>query len=66
MKPGDKVTIYHDPLTMQRIEGEAKLIRVVNNDSGIYEGKRIQQWLIHFMGDPCGKYYERKILLQRG
>lgn len=27
MKPGDVVTIYHDPITQQEVEGKAQLIK---------------------------------------
>jgi hypothetical protein len=45
LKPGDVVTVYEDPWTEKRPEGEAKLIEKVGDD-----GER-EQWLVKFVFD---------------
>jgi len=61
VKKGDIVTIYEDPWTEQKPEGEARIIR---NLSGIckfeYEGFRFTNYEVEFLNEP-GRTFERTI-----
>lgn len=46
MKKGDVVTIYKDPLTQAKPEGEAKLIRRISFGQG-----PLEEWLVRFKGE---------------
>jgi hypothetical protein len=54
MKRGDVVTIYEDPFTRQKVEGEAKLVRSLN----IMSDEKLELWEVHFTGDSPGYYVE--------
>jgi len=57
MKRGDVVTIYENPMTMEKIEGEARLVRLLS-----FLGDNLERWAVHFPGDSPGSYVERVIL----
>lgn len=50
MRPGDVVTIYKDPLTETKREGEAKLVRKISERS-FAQGQVEEQWLVRFKGE---------------
>lgn len=45
MKPGDTVTIYEDPLTCEKEEGEAELIEMIS------ETRAKEFWHVRFISD---------------
>ncbi len=49
MKLGDIVTIYENPLTHDRPEGEAKLIKHLREDKGI---ANYNFWEVEFIKEP--------------
>ena len=55
------VMIYEDPLTEQKEEGKAKLIRY-QNDLGFYKGNTVEVWKVQFLSD--GFYCDRRILVK--
>ena len=61
MKKGDVVTIYEDPFTKKKIEGEARLVRSLNTMSD----ENLELWEVHFTGDSPGHYVERVIFMDR-
>jgi len=52
MNPGDVVTIYSNPVTQERPEGKAKLIREWGPDVG--DGLSI--WYVEFLDEPGAEY----------
>lgn len=44
-KPGDIVTIYSDPFTSEKIEGQAKLVKCLDNDP------EMNRWTVRFLSD---------------
>ena len=46
MKPGDKVTIYEDPITQLKYEGMARLIKKISN-----LGNNLELWKVKFTED---------------
>ena len=55
MKKGDVVTIFADPITCKRREGEAVLI------SKLDDSHDLERWDVHFLGDEVGYNYGRQI-----
>lgn len=45
MKKGDKVMIYEDPVTQLKPEGEAKLIKKIEEHHGM------EYWVVNFLSD---------------
>lgn len=58
MKRGDVVTIYNDPITRKKVEGEARLVRQLSNTMS---DDNLERWEVHFTGDSPGHYVERVI-----
>ena len=60
---GDVVTIYQDPLSEEKREGDASLVRF-DGAIGEYHGREIECWVVQFIGsdEKC----ERQILTPRG
>ncbi len=54
MKKGDKVNVYYDPITMNSLEGEATLVKLVWAQSG----DSIERWHVKF---PDGDVVMRTI-----
>lgn len=52
MKPGQKVTIYQDPLTRLTPEGDAILVKS-HGAKGKYEGMDIELWEVEFITDKA-------------
>ena len=48
MKKGDVVMIYQDPLTQEKEEGQARLIRCVGDQN---DGCCTEYWQVKFLGD---------------
>lgn len=48
MKQGDRVNIYHDPLTERELEGKAQLLKRVTENVGSWEGRTISLWEVKF------------------
>ena len=55
MDKGDIVTIYEDPITCQKPEGDAILVTKID------ENANSETWKVHFRGDEIGTNYERTI-----
>lgn len=51
LKPGDTVTVYHDPVTQTNPEGQAVLRKLVIDDTKDGGG---QYWDVHFTDDEYG------------
>jgi hypothetical protein len=49
MKKGDTVTIYQDPLTKKNKEGQARLVRLIN------DGGEFECWKVRFLGGDAGE-----------
>lgn len=68
MKAGDLVTIYEDPLTEKKPEGEAKLIRrtAVSPLQKCKDGMGLEQWLVEFLSDKakCYRWIKKEELKQ--
>ena len=57
LKKGDVVTIYEDPSTRAKVEGEARVVRHVETlEPGI------EMYLVHFVGDEPGQNVERIVI----
>ena len=48
MKPGDRVMIYEDPITQERQEGMATLVK---RCSDVPAGHTLESWLVRFDDD---------------
>ena len=48
MKKWQTIMIYEDPLTCEKPEGNAQLIRKIKED------KTFEYWEVSFVGDPYG------------
>jgi hypothetical protein len=46
MKRGDVVTIYQDPITKQKPEGKAKLVKQISTAEG-----GLERWTVQFVSD---------------
>ena len=62
MKIGDIVTIYHDPLIESDPEGEAELTQCISDNTGFYEGRKLQRWIVKFTKGSRTYFYQRSIL----
>jgi hypothetical protein len=45
MQKGDVVMIYEDPITEQKPEGKAELLKKVGGD------EEVEQWIVRFLDD---------------
>ena len=61
MKRGDVVTIYEDPITRKKVEGKARLVRLLS----ALPDDNLERWEVHFTGDSQGHYVERMIFMGR-
>jgi hypothetical protein len=52
LKAGMTITVYQDPITRQKPEGEAKLLREYRPD----EGDGLSMWVVEFVGEPGSRY----------
>ena len=50
MKPGDRVTIYCDPITREYREGDAVLVKCLHVD----EYEPLERWEVRFVGADDG------------
>jgi len=55
MKKNDLVIVYEDPITRERLEGQAKLIKKIQDLSDGYES-----WSLEFT-DELGDHYTRLV-----
>jgi len=62
MKKGDKVMIYRRPISEREPEGEARLLRCLNSDAGIYNGRLAQHWEVEFGDGPESVIVQRTVL----
>lgn len=60
MKRGDLVTIYEDPLTEKRSEGEAYLVS--NLARARVDGLTVERWMVRFVGYT--EEVEREVLVR--
>jgi hypothetical protein len=54
MKTGDIVTIYEDPVTCQKIEGDAELLELLMDDT------TMQYWHVRFKNGDHGPRWIKK------
>jgi len=55
MKKGDIVKIYEDPITKTKVEGNAKLLKLINkNIQGVQNG--LEYWKVKFLSDEFVGY----------
>jgi len=68
MQPGRKVVIYEDPVTRDRPEGLATLIRKNTDfhDCQVNSKTMLEWWEVAFDGDPEGEHFTRRILRKNG
>lgn len=72
MRPGDIVTIYLDPVTEQRPEGDAELVKQRELESGVFNygphTSTLEYWSVRFVDDQDKAVYDRFIKkhLERG
>jgi len=59
MKKGDDATIFEDPLTELKPEGQARLMKLAQLDCGMCNGRRLERWDVRFTDGTQG---ERVIL----
>jgi hypothetical protein len=57
LQAGNIVTIYEDPITETKPEGEARLVEFVRDD-----GDMLEFWFVHFSGDHISDRHQRAIL----
>jgi hypothetical protein len=50
MKKGDIIMIFHDPITMQKQEGQAELL-YKRGVCGTHEGHPLELWNVRFIDD---------------
>jgi len=60
MERGQLVTIYEDPSTKTRVEGQATLLRKLRE----YPDDHQERWLVHFLGDEPSMKVQRFIATQ--
>lgn len=61
MKKGDKVRIFEDPITRQKPEGMATLIKLEFVSDSV---PRAERWRVRFEGDEPNETYSRTIFLE--
>jgi hypothetical protein len=61
MKAGDTVTVYEDPITELRPEGDVRLLKLQTASMGNFEGRVLQYWSVEFL-DGDSLQTERSIL----
>jgi len=58
MEKGDVVKIYEDPITKTKVEGNAKLLKLINKNiqgiQGIQNG--LEYWKVKFLSDEFVGY----------
>ncbi len=54
---GSTLTVYSDPITLRRPEGQAVLVEFISRD---VDGG-LERWKVHFEGDEPGSTYPRNI-----
>lgn len=52
-----QITIYEDPFTQQKVEGQATIVK----DLG-FDQPGIHRYLVHFAGDEPGQNVERIVI----
>jgi hypothetical protein len=57
------ITLYLDPLTERHPEGQAHLLRCLDADCGLYEGRTLQRWQVRFRGER--RVVERTLLVEQ-
>lgn len=60
MKKGDIVTIYEDPITCEKSEGSAKLVKYHRGDRHFSRDWHLEDWTVEFVDEP-GSRFERAI-----
>ena len=51
MKKGDVVMVYSDPVTEQKPEGKAELLKFISDDGQLDEEWSLQTWKVKFLDD---------------
>lgn len=60
MEKGETVVVYEDPITRKKAEGVARLIRLIDPDSGEWDNRLFQRWYVEFENSP-GETFDRQI-----
>ena len=60
LRKGDRVIIFQMPLSKEKVEGEATLVRLQDDNIGVYDGHLVQRWLVTFTDDA--RQYSRSVL----
>lgn len=63
MTQGSIVKVYHDPITREKVEGEAVLKGKIGIAGQVTETSRLEIWRIKFLGDTREVY--RDILVTK-
>ncbi|HEY4691102.1 MAG TPA: hypothetical protein VIK33_17460 [Anaerolineae bacterium] len=58
----DIVTIYEDPYTKTKAEGQAELVKFIGYD----QSPNVERHLVHFIGDAPDQFVERTIVTDAG
>lgn len=64
MKKDDVIVIYCDSITKKEIEGRVRLIKLVDECIGLWNGLKLQRWKVRFLSDQ--RNVERNILEEEG
>ncbi len=66
-RQGTTVEIFESPITEERPEGAAVLVRPVDLNCGYFDGRVLERWFVRFVKAPAGEdgEYERAILAPR-
>ena len=51
MKKGDIVMIYQDPVTEQKLEGKAELLKFIGSNGQLDENSILETWQVKFLDD---------------
>ena len=56
MQTGDKVYIYQDPITREKLEGMAELVEIVVQDAGVFLDNHLEIWEVRFESERDSTY----------
>ena len=62
MKKGQVIQVFHDPITQENVEGDARLVACLDQDFGQVEQGTLQRWRVRFVGERHS--FERTILMR--
>ena len=51
MKPNDIIEVFEDPITRKNSEGKAKLLKCLNSDMELRDGRQLEYWEVEYLDD---------------